>query len=75
MSDTSLTVACKEPWARYNVSMLSIATLAMIVPTASAVLDQWSTPEERLQLSRIVACLLLLMSAAVQGGFRGRACQ
>jgi Ca2+:H+ antiporter len=45
----------------YNLAMLAIGSLGLIVPTFSAALDQWSTPDERLTLSRFVSCFLMAM--------------
>lgn len=47
--------------ATYNLSMLAVSALAMSVPTGLAVFDNFSTTEERLNLSRLVAFFLLMM--------------
>jgi Ca2+:H+ antiporter len=47
--------------ATYNLGMLSVASLALAVPTGLAVFDQWSTTQERLEISRWVAALLMAM--------------
>ena len=52
----------------YNLAMLAIGSLGLIVPTFSAALDQWSTPDERLTLSRFVSCFLMAMSRRAAAG-------
>jgi len=47
--------------ATYNIGLLSVSSLALAVPTGLAVFDDWSTPQERLALSRWVALCLFLM--------------
>lgn len=47
--------------ASYNLSLLAVATTALLVPTSQAVFDEWSLPIERLDLSRGVAILLAFM--------------
>lgn len=47
--------------ATYNLGLLSVSCLAVGVPTGLAVFDDWSTPSERLALSRWVAFCLFVM--------------
>jgi len=45
----------------YSLGLLGIAMLALLVPSELAATDEWSSPSERLTLSRFVAVLLGLM--------------
>lgn len=47
--------------ATYNLSLLSVSVLALVVPTGLAAFDEFSTTDERLNLSRAVGLLLGFM--------------